>query len=134
MNDLTPRLRRLAEELRRMEDDLNRIAASQEPTHHTEPGIPAGLDDLQLLTTVKTSLDSVRHLLWPYVEIAAHRSQTGVDLTLQRYRMERVTEMLENLQQRAAHPALPAMPEVHSFFEEIHEIAGKTVERHLTAK
>lgn len=129
MNDLSTRLRLLAESLRRIEKELEVIA--RQDAADCGATLPEALLDLELLTQVKTTLDNVRHLLWPYVEVASQRSQHGLDETLQRYRMERVTQMLEDLKARATHPAMAPMPEVHTFLQGLQAITDSAVKRHL---
>jgi DNA repair exonuclease SbcCD ATPase subunit len=82
------------------------------------------------LKEFKDSIDRIRHIVWPYVEAAAAQNN-DLDTTLQRYRMERVTDMLENLKDRVATPDLQEVPEVRSFFTNIQQIATKAVEKHL---
>lgn len=126
MNDITAKLSRLSAELAEVEEDLRRIA----PDKGSEP---SRLCDEALLAEIKHAVDSIRHLLWPYVETSAQKSK-GIDEALQRYRMQRVTEMLHDLKDRVAEPAVARMPEAKSFFASIQEIATTAVERHLDRK
>ena len=123
MPDLQARLSRLSVELADIEQELNRIAREN-------GGQPIQICDEALLGDIKSAVDRVRHLLWPYAEAAARRAG-GVDEVLQRYRMERVTTMLNDLTQRVAEPRLAAIPEAQSFFSSIQEIATLAVEKHL---
>ena len=123
MKDLTAKLSRLSAELVELERELRAVA----PRKHTPP---EQICNHELLAEVKNAVDSIRHLLWPHVEASARRSK-GLDEALQRYRMQRVTDMLHDLKDRVAEPAVAAMPEAKSFFASIQEIATTAVEKHL---
>ena len=123
MKDLQARLRRLCADIALLEEDL-KTAAQGDGTQ------PLALCDEQVLSQAKGAVDRLRHLLWPYVEAAAKRA-AGVDEVLQRYRMERVTTMLQELTDRVAEPRLAAMPGAQSFFSSIQQIATTAVEKHL---
>jgi len=113
----------LAHELRAIEKELGDTAR--------KPGSQAGeLLDGELLAEVRAAIDRIRNILWPFVEAAARRTD-DVDHTLQRYRMQRVTDMLEGLKERVGEAKLAAAPEAPSFFANIQEIATTAVERHL---
>ena len=122
MKDIQARLKTLATQLRDLEQELGLRAKD----NHGE------LDDLDeaALRDFKDAIDGVRHMIWPYVEAAAARTN-DVDSTLQRYRMQRVTDMLQNLKSRVETPDLEDAPEVRSFFSNIQQIATAAVEKHL---
>jgi hypothetical protein len=121
--DLQALLKRLCSDLSQIEHELKQVARQQ-------AGRPAEIRDEQLLAEAKSAVDRIRHLLWPYVEAAAKRA-AGIDETLQKYRMERVTAMLHDLTDRVAEPELAAIPEAQSFFSDIQKIATTAVEKHL---
>lgn len=123
VEDLKARLSRLCSDIAQIEHELKQVAQQQD-------GQPVELCDEQLLAEVKSAVDRVRHLLWPYVEAAANRAN-GIDQALQHYRMERVTAMLQELSERLTEPRLEALPEAQSFFSNIQEIATNAVEKHL---
>ena len=122
MNDLTARLSHLSAELAELEEELRHLASAKNIE-------PAKICDETTLTEVKNAVDRIRHLLWPYVQASVQRS--SIDDELQRYRMQRVTQMLHDLRDRVAEPEVAAMPEAKSFFSSIQEIATTAVERHL---
>ena len=124
MKDLTAKLSRLSADLAELEQELRRLA----PAKGNKP--TKKFCDEAVLAEIKNAVDSVRHLLWPHVEEFARQNE-GVDTAIQRYRMQRVTEMLHDLKDRVAEPAVAAMPEAKSFFASIQEIATTAVERHL---
>jgi DNA repair exonuclease SbcCD ATPase subunit len=122
LKDLKTRLSSLSGELRAMQTELERAALQK--------GAEFDSLDEDLLKEFKDSIDRLRHVIWPYVEAVAARTD-DVDTTLQRYRMERVTDMLENLKNRVETPDLGEVPEVRSFFSNIQQIATSAVEKHL---
>ncbi len=121
MKDLTAKLSRLSAELCDLEQELRR----RTPFGGDPLCDPAVLDQL------KAAVDNVRHLLWPYIQNSVKESE-GIDEALQRYRMQRVTTMLNDLKERVAEPELSEMPEAKSFFASIQDIATTAVEKHLT--
>ncbi len=121
MKDLKARLTSLARALHEMEQELGSRARDNRRELDT-------LDE-QVLRDFKSAIDRVRHMVWPYVEAAADHGD--LDGAIQRYRMERVTDMLENLRTRVETPDLDDAPEVQSFFSNIQQIATSAVEKHL---
>lgn len=123
MEDLQARLMRLCSDIAELEQELNKhVDPDGEPTPE--------ICEEQALSEAKSAVDRIRHLLWPYAQAAAKHS-SGLDEALQRYRMERVTTLLHDLTDRVAEPRLAALPEAHSFFASIQEIATTAVEKHL---
>jgi hypothetical protein len=123
VQDLQARLTRLCLELAQLEYALKQAARQSD-------GRPIEICNEQVLNEAKSAVDRIRHLLWPYVEAAAKRA-AGLDEALQRYRMERITSMLNELTDRVAEPGMAETPEVQSFFSSIQEIATTAVEKHL---
>jgi len=123
VQDLQARLSRFCVGLAEIENELKQIAREN-------GGQPIQICEEALLGDVKSAVDRVRHLLWPYAEAAARRTG-GLDEALQKYRMQRVTTMLHDLTERVAEPRLAAMPEAQTFFSSIQEIATLAVEKHL---
>ena len=123
VKDLQARLTRLCLDLAQLEYQLKQLARQND-------GEPAEICNEEVLNEAKSAVDRIRHLLWPYVEAAAKRA-TGLDQAIQRYRMERITTMLQELTDRVAEPKLEALPEAQSFFSSIQEIATTAVEKHL---
>ena len=123
MQDLQARLTRLCFDLAQLEYELKKVAQQND-------GQPVEICNEQVLDEAKSAVDRIRHLLWPYVEAAAKRA-AGLDEALQKYRMERITTMLQELTDRVSEPRLAAMPEARSFFSNIQEIATNAVEKHL---
>lgn len=124
MGDVTARIRRVTEDLRVVQDELNEAA------HQAQAQRDKVLDELvggELLNDLKSAVDNVRHFLWAYIE-ATTQNPEDLKSAIQGYRMQRVTEMLRVL--RDDTPDMSAIPEAHSFFEEINSIAHKTVERY----
>jgi len=117
------RLSRLSVELVELEKQLKQIARDN-------GGQSIQICEEALLRDLHSTVDRIRHLLWPHVEAAARRT-SDLDAALQKYRMQRVTTMLNDLTERAAEPRLAAMPEVQSFFSSIQQIATTAVERHM---
>ena len=118
MKDLTAKLSRLSDELCELEQELRRRTPAER------------LCDRSTLEQLKAAVDNIRHLLWPYVTSSANESQ-GIDEAMHRYRMQRVTSMLNDLKDHVAEPQVSGTPEARSFFSSIQEIATTAVEKHL---
>ncbi len=80
--------------------------------------------DLDTLNEFKTALDHARHVVWPQILGFEQRSPENVLYALQLYRMQRIREMLQVLQQDEA--ALGEQAKIQLFLAEIHRlISGK---------
>lgn len=76
---------------------LNEVSADLERLAAQSPHSVADLD-LESLRKLKAALDNSRHVVWPLVLAKEQEAPHNVALSLQLYRMERIREMLANLQ------------------------------------
>jgi hypothetical protein len=56
------------------------------------------LNEFALLSSLKGVLDHTRHLTWPYLLAAEQKAEDNVLHAMQRYRMERIRQMLDAMQ------------------------------------
>lgn len=126
MSELSVRIRRVTEDLEAIQSQLDGAAQGAASERDS---ILRELANTTMLQDLKTAVDHMRHLLWSYIEAATKK---GVDVqeTLQTVRMQRVTEMLRILEPTVAETKTSHAPEAESFFDLIHQIANKTIERH----
>jgi len=128
---VSERIRRVTEDLRVVQEELNR-AAALDPQHPERFRMLDELVTLDLLADFRSAIDHMRMFLWAYVEAATKRSGGGMDATLQTARVQRATEMLRMLRQQLAAPDSVPVPEARSLFAEISALAHTAYDRHLT--
>ena len=116
MDSLIDKVQAVAKELDAIRDRLQQHAAGS-----LEQEL-----DATLLNSFKTSVDHMRHVLWAYIE--AMTKSTGVDQTIQQYRLQRATEMLRQLREHG--PVEPNSPQAHNFLREVEAIADSTLQRY----
>ena len=114
MSDLGAKIRTLIAELREVYADLEAAAV-----RHTDL---RGAVDAALLDELKTTLDHVRHIVWPQLLAFQQSSEDNVLYALQLYRMNRIREMLKVLQQDES--ALGEDAKLRLFLAEIHRITS----------
>lgn len=56
------------------------------------------LHEFALLSACKGVLDHTRHLIWPYLLAAEQKAEDNILHAMQRYRMERIRQMLDAVQ------------------------------------
>jgi hypothetical protein len=125
LSDIRERVRRVTEDLRVLQKELDRVA------HGASGERSAVIDELvdgELMNDLKGVVDNMRHFLWSYIE-ATSTSPQDLKSALQGYRMQRVTEMLRILRESEL-PELSKAKHAHSFFEEINSIAHRAVDRY----
>jgi hypothetical protein len=125
VGDVTARIRRVTDDLRALQEQLD-VAAHQARAQRDK--VLDELVDGDLLNDLKSAVDNVRHFLWAYIE-ATTQNPDELKNAIQGYRMQRVTEMLRVLREHDG-PDMHDIPEARSFFEEINNIAHATVERY----
>ena len=91
MADLGAKVVKLIVELREVYADFEAAAVRHNDLR--------GEVDQQLLDELKTTLDHVRHIVWPQLLAFQQSSEDNVLYALQLYRMNRIREMLKVLQQ-----------------------------------
>lgn len=120
MEPISIRIRKLTDELRGLEHDLNTLLRPQ----------PAGLgpDELlsrALLSDFRAAIDHVRLLLWAYAAPAS-RSEEVAHL-LQTTRMERVSQMLGEMGQHST--SAESAPEMWNFLQRVQHIVQAAIDR-----
>lgn len=132
MPEFTLRIQRVTEELRHIFTELERAAhADADPAYRQR--VSRSLLAPGVVKDFKTVIDDMRLILWSYMEAdqkASSESIQNIEAKLQSVRMQRVTEMLRALEPDVHAPSTNQLPEAHTFFELIHNIANTTVDRH----
>jgi len=129
MPDLSTRIRRVTEDLRAIQEELNEAANSDNDR------LTQAMDQMlkvELINEFKAAVDHMRHLLWVYIESTTTGGQRA--LALQQIRMQRVTEMLRILKPSVGEVQQMNNPETQSFFEVIQSIANEAMDHHDSAK
>jgi hypothetical protein len=116
MDDLIPKVERVARELDEIRDQLHQPGSSGRTPL-----------DLELLAQFKSSVDHMRHVLWAYIE-AMSQPVGDKDETLHQYRMKRATEMLRLLREHG--PLGTGSPQESSFLREVQAIADGALKRY----
>jgi hypothetical protein len=97
------RLRRIADELRSVQDELCWTAVTDDPSAESRRQRLHEVLTLELIVDVKASVDSTRQMLRTYIDAMAESVAKDSDPVAQRSRRERVTEMLSLMRKRLAH-------------------------------
>ncbi|MGH9650816.1 MAG: hypothetical protein ACRD3A_07720 [Terriglobales bacterium] len=132
VEEVSQRIRRVTEDLRAIQEELNR-AAALDPERPERSRLLDELVTLDLLADFRSAIDHLRTFLWAYVEAATRKSGGSVDSTLQEVRIQRATEMLRMLREQLSAPNSTPVPEVRSLFEEISALAHTAYDRHVPA-
>ena len=137
MPEFTDRIRRVTADLQQLLAELDGAAKSSASAGYREQ-IQRELLVPGVVHDFKTAVDDMRMMLWTYMSAGPavqpgdlpSLSYPSVEARLQSVRMQRVTDMLRSLEPEVTQPATAALPEAHTFFELIHNIAHSTVDRH----
>jgi hypothetical protein len=86
--------------------------------------------DSQALSDFKAAVDYVRQLLWVYIEAGAAKKGQNVNDAMRRLRLQRVTEMLQTIQEDVKSRHLAHNPTTDSFLHVVQEIADAAMEKH----
>ena len=86
--------------------------------------------DSQALQDFKAAVDYMRQLLWTYIEAGSSSKSQNVDEALRRLRLQRVTEMLQTIQEDVKRRHLAHNPTTESFLHVVQEIADAAMEKH----
>ena len=121
MDDLIPKVERVARELDEIRDQL-----------HQPDTVGRTPLDLELLNQFKGSVDHMRHVLWDYIEAMSVPGGSDKDETLHQYRMKRATEMLRMLREHG--PFGSGSAQESSFLKEVQAIADSTLKRYAKAR
>lgn len=88
--------------------------------------------DSQALHEFKAAVDFMRQLLWAYIEAGAGKKEQNLNDAVRRLRLERVTEMLQTIQEDVKRRQLAHNPTTELFLHAVHEIADAAMEKHVT--
>lgn len=122
MTSPVARLQQIMHELMELNSELEKDLA----TLAVERSSPL-LNEYALLSSCKGVLDHTRHLIWPYLLAAEQKAEDNVLHAMQRYRMERIRQMLDAMQRD--HESLHSKP-VELFLSELQRKAsGPAVHR-----
>lgn len=86
--------------------------------------------DSQALQDFKAAVDYMRQLLWTYIEAGSGDKAQNVDDALRRLRLQRVTEMLQTIQEDVKRRQLVPNRTTESFLHVVQEIADAAMEKH----
>jgi tRNA A37 methylthiotransferase MiaB len=116
MTSPVARLQKIVHDLMELNSELEKDLA----TLAVERNSPL-LKEYALLAAFKGVVDHTRHLTWPYLLSAEQHAEDNVLHAMQRYRMERIRQMLDAMQRD--HEALGSKP-VELFFNELQRKAS----------
>lgn len=127
-------IRRVTQELRTIEKHLVEITS----VRPSDANVSTTLDpllDAEVIKEFKAAVDTMRQLLWSYLESAYKTNGTNLHIAMHTFRMQRVTEMLRVLEEPFRSPwsaaELAKTPEGYSFLSKVNEIAELAYERHF---
>jgi len=124
MNDVTPLIRRITEDLRTLQDAMQGAKNEQLPADSHEDLLEE-IINARLAGEFKSVIDEMRHFLWRYIEnFATEHHSGGPHTEVGNNRLQLVSEMLQSLSQRAAVPVNSTLPPTMSFFERIDSVVS----------
>jgi hypothetical protein len=97
------RLRRIADELHSVQDELCWTATTDDPSAESRRQRLHELLTLELVVDVKASVDRTRQMLRTYIDAMAESAAKDDDPVAERSRRERVAELLTLMRKRIAH-------------------------------
>ena len=97
------RLRRIANELHAIQDELCWTAVSDDPSAESRRQRLQEVLTLELIMDVKASVDRTRQMLRTYIDAMADSVAKDGDPVAERSRKERVAELLSLMRKRLAH-------------------------------
>lgn len=120
MSNLPEKIQSATQELRRLQKDIQ--------TSITAPKL-AEIDS-DAVREFKAAIDYVRQLLWNQIQADTAQSGQSVDEEVRSLRLQRVTEMLQAIQQEVKVRKLTPTPATVTFLNAVHDIADAAFERH----
>lgn len=120
MSNLPEKIQSATQELRRLQKDIQ--------TSITAPKL-AEIDS-DAVREFKEVIDYVRQFLWNYIQADTVQSGQSVDDEVRSLRLQRVTEMLQAIQQEVKVRKLTPTPATVTFLNAVHDIADAAFERH----
>ena len=121
--ELAEHIRRLTDDLKKVQDEINR-AAIGDPAEAVRTQTLDQMLDRKLIAAFKSAVDHTRLVLWAHLEAAGKNTGITPQDLLQKARMERVTEMLRLLREELRTPRIAAAPETRTMLEEIAVASG----------
>lgn len=117
MSELLDKIQRVTEDLHALEQEFTSLADRNFGSAEAQEKLDELLHD-EVLQQFKRTTESVRKVLWAYIEyVSNHRAVPG-NLALQRLRMRRLVDLLQGLQDRSSRLGYQG-----SFLGEIQQVA-----------
>jgi hypothetical protein len=85
------------------------------------------------LKDFKAAIDHVRQLVWTYIQADSLKQGNNVAEEVRSLRMQRVTEMLQTIQQEVRGRQLTPDPATVSFLHAVQEIADAAFQKHSSS-
>jgi len=125
MSDLPHKIQSATEDLRRVRQELESLL----------PMTPTRLEDIDsvALKDFKAAIDHVRQLVWTYIQADSLKQGNNVAEEVRSLRMQRVTEMLQTIQQEVRGRRLTPDPATVSFLHAVQEIADAAFQKHSSS-
>jgi len=120
MSNLPEKIQSATEELRQVQREMQASAAAPKAVQV----------DIAALREFKAVIDYVRQLLWNYIHADSAHSRQSVDEEVRSLRLQRLTEMLQAIQQEVKVRRLTPSPATVTFLNAVQEIADAVFERH----
>lgn len=124
MSTLPKTIQSVTEELRHVQHEIQ----SSTPA----AGTKLSEVDSAALKEFKATIDYVRQLIWTYLQADRRRQGEDFDEEILSLRMQRVTEMLQAIQQEAKTRQITTNSAAVSFLHAVQEIADAAFQRHST--
>ncbi len=121
--ELAEHIRRLTEDLKKLQEEINRAAVG-DPAEAIRTQAFGEILDRKLINAFKSAVDHTRLLLWAHLEATGTKTGVSPQELLQKARMERVTEMLRRLREEMKDTHISEMPESRALLQEIAVTSG----------
>jgi len=125
MSTLPEKIQSATRDLRQLQQEI------QSPLPAAGPRL-AELETAALIE-FKAVIDYVRQLLWTYIQADSLKHGINVDEEVRSLRLQRVTEMLQTIQQEVKVRQLVPNPATASFLNAVQEIADAAFQKHSTS-
>jgi septation ring formation regulator EzrA len=120
MSNLPEKIHSATQELRRLQEDIQT----------STPAPSLAEVDSGAVREFKAAIDYVRQLLWNYIQADTAQGGQSVDEEVRSLRLQRVTEMLQAIQQEVKVRKLTPTPATVTFLNAVQEIADAAFDRH----
>jgi len=125
MSTLPEKIQSATRDLRQLQQEI------QSPLPAAGPRL-AELETAALIE-FKAVIDYVRQLLWTYIQADSLKHGINVDEEVRSLRLQRVTEMLQTIQQEVKVRQLVPNPATASFLNAVQDIADAAFQKHSTS-